>query len=118
LEHPAHPDAELTQTQLQELAEQLADKRHDLTAALDELNQQIAVRDDCSVADAAEAASLQEGRVRAGGVADQHRQTITDIDAALARVKNGQYGVSTLTGEPISYVRLALLPWARTGANE
>jgi DnaK suppressor protein len=114
----AHPEAELTQAQVRELTDKLRSKRSELSAALAVLNQQIAAKDDCSVADAAEAASLQEGRIRAGGIADQSRQTIADIDAALSRLKNGQYGVSTISGEPIACERLMLVPWARTGANE
>jgi len=56
----AHTDAELTQTQLEELANNLADKRRELAATLDTLNQQIAMKEDCSLTDAAEAASLRE----------------------------------------------------------
>ena len=114
----AHPEAELSKAQVQELTEKLHSKRSELSAALTELNRQIAAKDDCSVADAAEAASLQEDRIRAGGIAEQNQQTIVDIDAALSRLRNGQYGVSTMRGEPIAYERLMLVPWARTGANE
>jgi DnaK suppressor protein len=114
----AHPDATLSQTQLAELTERLVSKRRELVDAMKTLNQQIAAKDGCSVADAAEAASLQEQRSRASGVADQNQRTIVEIDAALSRLQNGQYGVSVLSGEPIAYARLALVPWARTGANE
>ncbi len=118
MDSQAHPEAELSKAQVQELTEKLHSKRSELSAALTELNRQIAAKDDCSVADAAEAASLQEDRIRAGGIAEQNQQTIVDIDAALSRLRNGQYGVSTMSGEPIAYERLMLVPWARTGANE
>lgn len=114
----AHPDAKLSQIQLKKLAEQLISGRRDLADALIKLNQQIAAKDDCSISDAAEAASLQEERARASGIADQNRHTIAEIDAALSRLQNGQYGISTVSREPIPYKRLLLVPWARTGADE
>jgi len=46
---------------------------------------------------------------------EQHHQTIREIDAALRRLSDGSYGVSETTGEPITYARLMLIPWARTG---
>lgn len=114
----AHPDAEISKAQIEELAERLASKRHELANMLDTLNQQIAAKDDCLVADAAEAASLQENRARANGIADQHRRTVTEIDLALKRLENGRYGVSESSGQPIAYERLLLIPWARTNADE
>lgn len=114
----AHSDAELTDSQLDELANQLVNKRHELADMLDKLDLQIAAKDDCSLSDAAEAASLQENRVRASGIADQHRQTIAEINLALSRLENGRYGVNETSGEPIAYERLLLIPWARTGSDE
>jgi DnaK suppressor protein len=114
----AHADAELSHAQLQELTNRLVDKRRELADMIEALNLQISAKDDCSIADAAEAASVQESRVRAGSIADQNRQTIAEIDDALKRLASGQYGVSDTTGEPIAYERLLLVPWARTGAVE
>ena len=111
----AHPDARLTQAQLDGLAVNLADKRHELAAKLAILNRQITTKEDCSVADAAEAASLRQGIARATAMADQHHQTIAEIDRALRRLESGCYGVSEMSGEPIPYERLSLIPWARTG---
>ena len=114
----AHADAELSQTQLEELAEQLSGKRRELIGVLANLDQQIAAKDDCSISDAAEAAGLQENRARAGGIADQHKQTIVEIDLALRRLETGSYGVSEISGEAIAFERLLLIPWARTGGGE
>jgi len=61
----AHTDAKLTQAQLEKLASLLADKRHELTAKLEILNRQITMKEDCSLTDAAEAASLREEIARA-----------------------------------------------------
>jgi DnaK suppressor protein len=114
----AHADAELTPTQLEVLASNLINKRHELAATLDNLNQQIAMKEDCCLTDAAEAASLREEIARASGIADQHNQTVAEIDLALQRLETGSYGISEISGEPIPYERLLLIPWARTGSAD
>ena len=114
----AHPDAELTQAQLEELASHLADKRHELAAKLEVLNQQIAIKEDCSLTDAVEAASLREDIARASGIADQYNQTISEINRALRQLETGRYGLSETSGEPIPYERLLLIPWARTNLSD
>jgi DnaK suppressor protein len=114
----AHIDAELSSDQLKMLSDRLLEKRVELGKQLTALEQDIAARDDCSVADAAEAASLQEGRARASGIADQYQRTISEIDYALKRLEIGSYGVSEVSGEPIAFERLALIPWARTAAGD
>ena len=114
----AHIDAELSQAQLEKLASHLADNRHELAERVANLEQQIVIKDDCSLADAADAASLQENRLVARGMVEQHRQIINEIDAALSRLRIGIYGVSETTGEPIADERLMLIPWARTGTDD
>ncbi len=42
----------------------------------------------------------------------QARQTIADIDTALARLTTGHYGYSTESGRPIPRERLEAIPWA------
>ena len=111
-------DAALTLAQLRELADQMVDKRCELVGMLEALNRQIATKADCSLRDAAEAASLQEEIARAGGIAEQHNRTITEIDHALRKFETGRYGISEKSGEPIDYQRLLLIPWARTAAND
>ncbi len=113
-----HTDAELTPAQLKELTKRLLIMRRELVSILDTLKRQATVKDDCTVADAAEAASLQESRARASGIADQHGRTIAEIDHALRRLENGRYGISEVSGDPIAYERLTLIPWARTGVDE
>lgn len=41
------------------------------------------------------------------------KQTIKEIDEALARIKNGQYGICIDTGEPINKTRLKAVPEAK-----
>lgn len=113
----AHIDAELGQAQVEELADRLADKRRELSERVVDLEERVVIKDACSLSDAADAASLQENRLRARSMVEQHQQIINEIDAALGRLGNGTYGVSETKGEPIAYERLMLIPWARTGTD-
>jgi len=114
----AHTDAELGQAQLQGLAAHMTEKRREVTERVEHLEQQMVVKDDCSHADAADAASAQEYRLRARAMVEQHRQVIMEIDAAFRRLEIGSYGISETTGEPIDYKRLILVPWARVGTDD
>ncbi len=109
----AHADAELTQALLEKLGGLLMDKRKDLEERVVILERRMSIKDDCSLADAADAASLQENRLRARSMVEQHQQIINEIDAALLRLEVGSYGVSEISGEPIGHDRLLLIPWAR-----
>ncbi len=114
----ANPDAELSPSQLKELSQRLMSKRRDLVDSLAALKEQITLKDDCSLSDAAEAAALQERRAQAKGIANQNQDIITEIELALKRLENGHYGVSEADGEPIPYARLLLVPWARSGVSD
>ena len=48
----------------------------------------------------------------------QARQTIADIDAALARLVDGTYGYSIQSGRPIPRERLEAIPWATVLVEE
>jgi RNA polymerase-binding transcription factor DksA len=48
----------------------------------------------------------------------QARQTIADIDAALARMGAGTYGYSLVSGRPIPRERLEAIPWATVLVEE
>ena len=56
--------------------------------------------------------SLVVERERDLALSAQARQTVIDIDAALARIKNGSYGYSVVSGRPIPKERLKAIPWA------
>lgn len=43
-------------------------------------------------------------------LSSQARQTIAEIDAALARIEDGSYGYSQVSGEPIPRERLEAIP--------
>ena len=112
------PVSDLTPAQLTELTDQLASKRGEVAERLALLERDMLVKDDCSLADAADVGSLQESRLRARGIAEQHRLIIKEIDAALQRLENRTYGISETTGDPISYHRLRLVPRGRTDTED
>jgi RNA polymerase-binding transcription factor DksA len=56
--------------------------------------------------------SLVVERERDLALSAQARQTISDIDAALTRIKDGTYGHSVVSGRPIPKERLKAIPWA------
>lgn len=49
---------------------------------------------------------------------DQERGLLAQIDRALAKMDQGTYGVSELSGDPIPLARLRAVPWARFTAQE
>jgi RNA polymerase-binding transcription factor DksA len=56
--------------------------------------------------------SLAVERERDLALSAQARQMVADIDAALARIKDGTYGYSVVSGRPIPKERLRAIPWA------
>ena len=110
--------ADISTDQLQELKDRLTSKRQELTDLVKSLSEVTGTKHDCEILDVADSASLNEMRVRAASLIGQHSETMSEIDAALTRLKEGRYGVSETTGEPIDYKRLLVIPWARTAVND
>lgn len=44
---------------------------------------------------------------------DTESERLAEIEAALARIEEGTYGICEASGEPIPYERLEALPWTR-----
>lgn len=53
-------------------------------------------------------------------LAERASRDLAEIDAALQRLYEApeRFGLSELTGEPIAFERLDLIPWARIAADE
>jgi DnaK suppressor protein len=60
----------------------------------------------------ADAATAMHDRELDYGIADNEQELLGEIDAALARIEAGTYGVCTACGRPIAEDRLEALPWA------
>lgn len=61
-----------------------------------------------------EGSTIAFERSQVAALVSQGRDQLTEIDAALARVAAGTYGICERCGEPISDERLAARPVART----
>ncbi len=57
----------------------------------------------------------QDDRVE---ISDRERALLAEVERALTKVRTGSYGIDERTGQPISYERLAAIPWARAAADE
>ena len=57
-------------------------------------------------------ASATFDREMASTLEDNSTHVLAEIDAALARIENGTYGVCARCGQPIGPERLEALPWA------
>lgn len=60
----------------------------------------------------ADAATAMHDRELDYGLADDEEEILGEIDAALARIDAGTFGVCTNCGKPIGLDRLEALPWA------
>ena len=47
------------------------------------------------------------------GMTSTEQDTLSEVDAAIARVEDGTYGTCEFTGKPIPPERLAAVPWTR-----
>ena len=92
--------------------------RQELLDRVKRLGEVTGTKHDCRILDVADSASLNEMRRRAASLVAQHESTIGEINAAIMRMDNGRYGISEKTGEPISFERLKIVPWARIGAAD
>jgi DnaK suppressor protein len=50
--------------------------------------------------------------------ADRDRAQLREVEGALRRMEAGTYGISQISGEPISFARLRAVPWARYDSDE
>ena len=67
--------------------------------------------------DPADAASDTVQRTEDLSILESLETELGEIDAALARVADGTYGIDQLTGEPIDPARLEAVPTARTNVT-
>lgn len=61
----------------------------------------------------ADTASATYERGLDAGLEEGALQTLEEVEAALARIDAGSYGVCEACGEPIGADRLSAIPWAR-----
>jgi RNA polymerase-binding protein DksA len=104
----------LTKKQLQYFKDKLLAEKQKVLEEMGELQQDNLKQ---SISDAAgensrysyhlgDVASLSYGREFSMGLAERQQKYLEQIDAALARVEDGTYGICKVTGEPIDVERL------------
>jgi DnaK suppressor protein len=64
-----------------------------------------------------QANELEQSETEAG-LSDDLRETLEAIEKAEARLEEGTYGVSVVSGEPIPDERLEVIPWADRNVGE
>ena len=65
-----------------------------------------------------EAAQRATERTQGLEIEARERALLAEVERALAKLGEGKYGLSERTGAPISYERLAAVPWARHDIDE
>jgi DnaK suppressor protein len=108
----AHPDASLTKVQVKRLHQRLIEER---SSVLNEIRRSVqgAVEEVpvfTESIDQAQHETEQNFRLR---LADKQRKLLNEIQAALLKLEEGDYGICEGTEEPIGYARLEVRPWAR-----
>jgi len=86
-------------------------QRNELSARINERMGDVYI--DREPDDEAALASESSSKDMAVATLERERRTLEQIEAALTRIKKGNYGVCEACGEPIPDARLKALPWAR-----
>lgn len=108
----AQPGAALSSEQLVELRQRLSEARASVVARVSERLALAAPLESRHPDEMDEAATNQDLAILFRLV-DKEQKLVAEIDAALARLDEGTYGLCAGTGEPIGYRRLLARPWTR-----
>lgn len=68
--------------------------------------------------DAADVAEVQVELTTQNKLTEGERAQLALVNRALAKLADGSYGLSDVTGEPIPLARLEALPWATTNVDD
>lgn len=108
----AHPDAKLTKTEMATLYQKLIDERNRVLSGFDRHVSE-ALEDGDVLADEIDIAQRSTDQAWLFRFADKERKLLIEIEAALEKMREGEYGLCEGTDEPIGYKRLELRPWTR-----
>lgn len=107
-----HEDSELSRKQLELLHAKLLHERRRVREGMD-IRLSDAINDMEPLADDVDIAQRHSEQAALMRFADKERKLLLEIEHALEKMDNGDYGVCEGTGEPISYKRLEVRPWTR-----
>lgn len=105
----------LTKSQLDELRRRLERERTRIVRVLQAPLATVASEDERTETE--ETAQRTTERTRQLEIADRERALLAEVERALAKLAAGTYGIGETTGAPISYERLAAVPWARDAVD-
>jgi RNA polymerase-binding transcription factor DksA len=110
----------LTTEQIETFRKRLEEEQHALRERMGDTEQQLAEPEQREEGghDATDEASLLYGREMQVAELRQIQARLTLIERALARIEDGTYGISEISGKPIPIERLEVLPTATTRADE
>ena len=101
-------------TSYQSIAKQLEALREELTQRIDAIGKDVHHKTEPVEKDFAEQVTQRENDDVLSAIDNEAQHTVQLIDAALARIKNGDYGICAKCGEEIPEKRLAALPYVTT----
>jgi len=97
--------------------DKLQSLRDELTHRIETIDADIHHKDEPVEKDFAEQVTQRENDDVLTAIDAESQHTVKLIDAALARIKEGNYGICTRCGAEIAEARLAALPYATTCVN-
>ena len=110
--YKAHEDSELSDDQVNELADKLTAERRRIVDGL-ERRRRLVTEDDDVLADELDISARNAEQASMLRFADKERKLLNEIDHAIEKLDLGDYGICEGTGEPIGYRRLEVRPWTR-----
>jgi DnaK suppressor protein len=108
----AHPDSRLTPGELRKLHDLLVEKKRVVLSGFD-MHVHEALQEEDILADEIDIAQRSTDQAYLFRFADKERKLLIAIDAALEKMRTGEYGICEGTDEAIGFKRLELQPWTR-----
>jgi DnaK suppressor protein len=103
----------LTQTQWNELSKVLSEKRAELRRSIVNRRDRDSAVDPSEIIEELEQASTGQHQDVALRILDKEVKLLREVERALKKFDNKEYGLCEGTMEPIGYARLKARPWAR-----
>jgi DnaK suppressor protein len=108
----AHADAKLSKPELTQLYTKLVEEKARVLGNFEHRVDNALAEEDV-LADEIDIAQRSTDQAWLFRMADKDRKLLIEIEAALEKMHNGEYGVCEGTDEPIGFKRLELRPWTR-----
>jgi DnaK suppressor protein len=103
----------LTQTQWNELNKVLSEKRAELRRSIVNRRDRDSTVDPSEIIEELEQAATGQHQDVALRILDKEVKLLREVERALKKFENKEYGLCEGTMEPIGYARLKARPWAR-----